>query len=197
MTTGITIDVEAICERPLRLFIHGNNAWEHMRDHALGEKYPGEEQGWRLLLPALENELIAAALEELRKNECPRRRLEPIYRQFLDCIQRSVEGAAGRNWYWELRPGNDARWATFGREGVLAYLDEDFVRTGFLPEKDPEAWSDPSVGVPLYRLFLACLDRVRDKYENAVKWNRIETIERALDDLLQHGLDEASWNALT
>ena len=45
MTTGRTVDVEAICERPLRLFVNGDNAWGHMRDHALGMQHNGEEQG--------------------------------------------------------------------------------------------------------------------------------------------------------
>ena len=37
MATERTVNVEAICDRPLQLFVNGHNAWEHMRvevDHS-------------------------------------------------------------------------------------------------------------------------------------------------------------------
>jgi hypothetical protein len=202
MTTGRAVDVENIYERGLQLFVNGHNAWQHLREHVLGEKNGGEERGWVLLIPALRTELAAAEVEELRalaqasSYESSPSRLRPIYLQFLDCIQQSIEGAAKRCWYWEQTPGAEGRWATFGREGVLAYLDDHCVRTAFLPEKNSGAWSDPTVGTPRYRLFLACLERLRHRYQRAIRSNRIEAIQPALDDLLQQGLDDASWRAL-
>src|SRR5438046_5976553 len=98
-----TVDVEAICDRPLQLFVNGNNAWDHMRDHGLGMRKNGEEQGWGLLMPALQSELVAGQLPDLRDvaratNLDPdHARLGPIFTQFLDSIQRGVERASRLN----------------------------------------------------------------------------------------------------
>src|SRR5438105_3343556 len=119
MATDRTVDVEAICDRPLPLFVNGHNAWEHMRSHGLGMQNNGEEQGWGLLLPALQGELTAGQLAELRDvaratNLDPgHARLGPIYTQFLDSIQGGVERASRLNWYWEEAAGSDCRWSTF------------------------------------------------------------------------------------
>src|SRR5436305_1244478 len=107
MSTGRTIDVPAICPRPLALFANGQNAWDHMTDHALGYRERGEEQGWALLLSALQAELAAGNLDEVRQlaHGCsyknPPDRLEPIYCQFLDCLQRGMERASSLKWFWE------------------------------------------------------------------------------------------------
>ncbi len=203
MSTGITVDVEPLCERQLQVFVSGHNAWGHLRDHGLGMRESGEEQGWGVLLPGLMLELAAGRLDELRDlartasvDSIPQR-LQSIYREFLTCIQQAVERAARLSWYWEEVPGTQCRWSAFGKEGILAHLDDDYVRTGYLPEKNPDNWSDPSIGSsPGYRLFVACLERVYEKYQRAVKSRQIETIEAALADLLMTRLDEASWKAL-
>lgn len=196
-----TVDVEEICDRPLQLFVNGYNAWDHMRDHGLGMRKKGEEQGWGLLLPALQSELIAGQLSDLRDVaratdlEPEHGRLGPIYIQFLDAVQRGVERAARLNWYWEESPGSDCRWSTFGHKGILAHLDEDYVRTGYLPEHDPSKWTG-STGDPCFRLFQACLLRVQAKYNRAVKGGRIENIQPALATVLRSGLTEVEWATL-
>jgi hypothetical protein len=196
-----TVDVEAICDRSLQLFVNGNNAWDHMRDHGLGMRNNGEEQGWGLLLPALQSALAAGQLPDLRDvaratNFDPgHARLRPIYTQFLDSIQHGVERASRLNWYWEETPGSDCRWSTFGHEGIVAHLDEDYVRTGYLPEHDTSKWSGIT-GDACFRLFQACLLRVQAKYNRAVKSGRIEKVQAALTTVLRSGLTEAEWAAL-
>lgn len=201
MTTERTVDVEAICERPLQLFVNGNNAWDHMRDHGLGMRNNGEEQGWGLLLPALQSELVAGQLPDLRDvaratNLDPgHARVGQIFTQFLDAIQRGVERASRLSWYWEEAPGSDCRWSTFGPEGIVAHLDEDFVRTGYLPEHDPSKWTGNTRDA-CFRLFQACLLRVQAKYNRAVKSRRIENVQAAFVTVLRSGLTDAAWVAL-
>jgi hypothetical protein len=195
MATERTVDVEVICDRRLQLFVNGHNAWDHMRDHGLGIRNNGEEQGWGLLLPALQSELAAGLLPDLRDvaratNLAPDHdRLGPVYSQFLDSIQQGVERASRLNWYWEEAAGSDCRWSTFGQEGIVAHLDEDYVRTGYLPEHDPSKWSG-SGGNASFRLFQACLRRVQAKYNRAVKSRQIESIQPALATVLRSGLTE-------
>lgn len=201
MATERTVNVEAICDRPLQLFINGHNAWDHMRDHGLGMRNNGEEQGWGLLLPALQSELAAGRLPGLRDvaratNLDPgHARLGPIYTQFLDSIQQGVERASRLNWYWDEAPGSDCRWSTFGHEGFVAHLDEDFVHTGYLPEHDTSKWSGDT-GNACFRLFQACLRRVQRKYNSAVDSGRIENVQPDLEKILRSGLTEAEWTAL-
>jgi len=196
-----TVDVDAICDRPLQLFVNAYNAWDHMRDHGLGLRKKGEEQGWGLLLPALQSELVAGKLQDLQDlaratNLDPdHARLGPIYMQFLNSIQQGVERASRLNWYWEETPGSNCRWSTFGHEGIIAHLDEDYVRTGYLPEHDSSKWSG-STGDACFRLFQACLLRVQHKYNRAVKSGRIENVQPALVTVLQSGLTEAEWASL-
>ena len=201
MTTGRVVDVEAICDRPLQLFVDGFNAWDHMRSHALGMNHDGEEQGWGLLVSALQSELAAGQLQDLRDvaratNLDPEHnRLGPIYAGFLDRMQRGVERASRLNWFWEEKPGLNSRWSTFGHEGIFAHLDEDYVRTGYLLVCDPAKWSG-SGGSALFRLFNACLARVQAKYNYAVKSGRMENMQPALLAVFRTGLTEAAWRVL-
>lgn len=201
MATERTVDVETICERPLQLFTDEYNAWHHMLDHGLGMRNNGEEQGWRLVLPALQSEVAAGHLPDLRNVaratnfDLGHVRLGPIYVQFLSSIQHGVERAARFQWYWEESPGSDCRWLTFGLEGLVAHLDADYVRTGYLPENDMSKWSG-STGSACFRLFQACLRRVQDKYNRAVKSRRIEKVQPALASVLRTGLSETEWAAL-
>jgi hypothetical protein len=201
MTMKRTVDVEPVSDRPLQLFVNGHNAWDHMRDHGLGMRVNGEEQGWGVLLPALKSELASGQLPDLRKvagetNLDPTHaRLGPIYMEFLDSIQHGVERASRLNWYWEETPGSDCRWSTFCREGIFAHLDEDFVRTGYLPEHDTSKWNG-STGNATFRLFYACLLRVQAKYNRAVRSGRIEKVQGALAAILRSGLTQADWAAL-
>src|SRR5262249_54970673 len=149
MTTGVTVDVEAICERPLQLFVNGYNAWQHLREHALGMKDNGEERGWGLFLPPLGTALSAGELPDLRSAamatslDPDHPKLGPIYKQFLGCVKGGVERASRLDWFWEnaAGTGSDSRWSTFCPEGIVGHLDDDVVRTGYLPEKDPSKWS--------------------------------------------------------
>ena len=197
-----TVDVEAICDRPLQLFVNAYNAWDHMRDHGLGMRIKGEKQGWGLLLPALQCELLAGKLQDLRDvaratNPDPEHvRLGPIYMQFLSSIQQGVERASRLKWYWEETLGSNCRWSTFGYEGIFAHLDEDYVRTGYLPEHDSSKWQ-ASTGDAHFRLFQACLIRVQHKYNRALKAGRIDRIHSALATVLRSGLTEAEWATLT
>jgi hypothetical protein len=201
MSTERTVDVEEICDRPLELFVNGNNAWDHMRDHGLGMRNNGEEQGWGLLLSALQSELAAGDLPDLRDMaratslDPGHARLGPIYAQFLDLIQRGVERASRLHWYWEDAPGSDGRWSILGHEGMVAHLDEDYVRTGYLPEHDPSTWSG-GAGTARFRLFLACLRRVQAKYNRAVRSRSIEHVQPAFATVLRSGLTEVDWVAL-
>jgi hypothetical protein len=110
-------------------------------------------------------------------------------------IQQGVERASRLNWYWEETTGSECRWSTFGHEGILAHLDDDYVRTGYLPERDSSKWSGGK-GHSRFRLFQACLRRVQEKYNRAVKSGRIEKVEGALATLLRTGLTETDWAAL-
>jgi hypothetical protein len=201
MATERTVDVDTICDRPLQLFTDENNAWGHMRDHGLGIRNKGEEEGWGLLLPALQKELNAGQLPDLqtaarRTNYDPdHARLGPIYREFLDSIQYGVERASRLNWHWEESPGSECRWSTFGHEGIVAHLDEDYVRTGYLPERDRSKWTGGR-GNPCFRLFYACLRRVQEKYNRGVRSRRIEKVAPALETVLRCGLTETDWAAL-
>jgi hypothetical protein len=202
MTTGRAVDIEAISRRrSLRLFVNGNNAWTHMCDHALGIRKAGEEQGWGLLLPSLQSELNGNRLTSLRDQSRATDAnpghppLSLIYDDFLDRLQRSVERASRLGWFWEERPGSDCRWFTFSPEGIIACLDEDFVRTGYLPENDPSRWSG-GVGDPCFRLFQASLVRIQTKYNRAVNSGRIQSIQPAFGMVLRSGLTEAAWRAL-
>jgi hypothetical protein len=203
MTTERTVDVATICDRPLQLFTDGNNAWDHMRNHGLGMgmQNNGEEQGWGLLLTALQSEMAAGRLADLRdvaratSLDPGHARLGPIYTQFLDSIQHGVERASRLRWHWEEAPGSDCRWSTFGHEGILAHLDEDYVRTGYLPERDTSKWSG-GTGNTRFRLFQACLRRVQAKYNHAVKSRRIEKVQDAFGTVLRSGLTETEWTAL-
>jgi hypothetical protein len=196
-----TVDVEAICDRPLQLFVNEHNAWEHMRDHGLGMRNNGEEQGWGLLLPALQSELGAGRLADLRdvaratSLDPDHTRLGPIYTQFLESVQRGVERASHLHWYWEEVPGSECRWSAFAHEGIIAHLDEDYVRTGYLPERDSSTWS-AGAGSACFRLFQACLLRVQAKYNRAVRSGRIESVQAALAAVFRSGLTEADWAAL-
>lgn len=201
MATERTVDVETICDHPLQLFTNRHNAWDHMRDHGLGLRSNGEEQGWALLLAALESELAAGRLPDLR--ELARRtnldpahaRLGPIFTQFLDSIQHAVERASRLNWHWEEAPGSECRWSIFGVEGIFAHLDEEYVRTGYLPEQDASKWKGSTRNAS-FRLFQACLRRVQAKYNRAVKSRRIENVQAALATVLRSGLTETEWAAL-
>jgi len=201
MSTKRTVDVEAICDRPLQLFVNGYNAWDHMCNHGLGMRSNGEERGWGLLLPALQSELAAGRLADLREvaratNLDPGHvRLGPIYTQFLDSIQRDVEIGSRLHWYWEEAPGSDCRWSIFGHEGIVAHLDENYVRTGYLPERDTSKWTG-GAGSACFRLFQACLRRVQAKYNRVVRSGRIEDVQDALSAVLRSGLTEAEWAAL-
>lgn len=201
MTRERTVDVEAICDRPLQLFVNDYNAWDHMCDHGLGMRNNGEEQGWGLLLPALQSELAAGRLADLRdvarvtNPDSGHASLGPIYTPFLDSIQRGVERASRLHWYWEEAPASDCRWSIFGHEGIVAHLDEDYVRTGYLPERDTSKWSG-GTGNACFRLFQACLRRVQAKYNREVRSGRIEDVQAALAAVLRSGLTEADWAAL-
>jgi hypothetical protein len=201
MPTERTVDVDAICGRPLQLFVSAYNAWDHMRDHGLGIRQRGEEQGWGLLLPVLQDEMDAGKLQDLQDlarvtNLDPdHARLGPIYKQFLRSIQQGVERASRLNWYWEETPGSSCRWSTFGHEGIFAHLDEEYVRTGYFPEHDSSKWSERT-GDARFRLFQACLLRVQHKYNRAVKAARIESVQPSLMTLLRSGLTEADWATL-
>src|SRR5262249_51221407 len=161
------------------------NAWGHLRDHGLGIRNNGEEQGWGVLLPALEKEMSTGQLPDLQTTaratnyDPTHARLGPIYREFLDSIQQGVERASRLNWHWEEPPGSECRWSMFGHEGIVAHLDEDYVRTGYLPERDRSKWSG-GAGSARFRLFQACLRRFQEKYNRAVKSRRIEKVEGAL-----------------
>jgi hypothetical protein len=206
MCTGRMVDIEPLGNRPLELFVNSYNALQHLHDHALGGRTPhGEEHGWRLLLPALQAEMDAGHIDRLREMARGARadvlppRLAPIYQQFLDRMEQTVEGAVALQWHWEEAPGGECRWSTLGHDGIFAHLDDDYVRTGYLPEKDPDAWSDPAAERNArYRLFLACLRRIQGKYNRNVRSNRIVSgsISTAFAQLLQRGLTEAAWSAL-
>jgi hypothetical protein len=200
MSTGRTVDIDPFGNRPLELFVSGHNALEHLRYHVLGDRERGEEHGWRLLIPALRAEMDAGHIDTLRDMARPARvetlpaRLGPIYKQFLDRLEQTVEKAVDLHWHWEEVPGGSCRWCTFGTDGIFARLDEDYVHTGYLPEKNRDIWSDPATGTnPCYRLFLACLRRVQRMYNNG--HNCIESISPAFLQLLQTGLTQAEWNA--
>jgi hypothetical protein len=202
MSTARTVEVEAIHQRrSLQLFVNGNNAWMHMRDHALGIRKAGEELGWGLLLPSLRVALDANRFGTLRDQSRATDRdpghppLSLIYNEFLDRVQQSVERASRLGWFWEEHPGADCRWFTFSPESIIACLDEDFVRTGYLPEHDPSRWSG-GVGDPCFRLFQASLARVQAKYNRAVDSGRIQSIHPALAAILRSGLSETAWSAL-
>src|SRR5262249_4612401 len=145
MSTGRTVDIDPLGDRPLELFVDGHNALGHLRDHVLGVREGGEEHDWRLLLPALRAEMDAGHIDAVREMartagaDALRGRLGLIFKQFLERVEHTVERAVALHWHWEEAPGGSCRWVTFGTDGIFARLDEDYVRTGYLPEKDRDA----------------------------------------------------------
>jgi len=200
MTTERQVDVESLCERPLALFESPHNAWEHLIKHVLDNH--GEFEHWGLLIPALRRELDAGKREELYElarngsPDAPAERLEAIFTAFLDLLQKAVERGVRMEWYWEMRPGQDERWKVFSLRGVFALLDEDRVRTGFLPCTDEL----PSAGLTeqerRHTLFEECRKIVRRKYQADVKEDVIERISSTFESLLHKGLEQAIWEAL-
>lgn len=196
------MQVESITKRSLQLFTNEHNAWGHMRDHGLGIRNNGEEQGWGLLLPALQAELSAGQLTQLRNvaraTECDpeHSRLGPIYGEFLDSIQQDVERAARLRWHWEEKSDSGYCWSTFGHDGIVACLDEDYVRTGYLPEHDTSKWQG-NKGNARFRLFQACLRRIQAKYNRGVRSKRIEKVQAELENLFRSGLTESDWAKTT
>ena len=201
MKTDVKADVSSLCNRELELFKNAHNAWDHMLKHVLGRGGNDEEQGWRLLVTELNGELSAGCLKELRELarsgtvESPPSRLRSVYDRYLALVKKAVEQAVEREWYWEEKPGAEGRWKAFAANGILSFLDDDYVLTGFLPGVRMNEKDTPFASTR-YDLFQACLERVQWKHNRAVDSGRVERTSPALLDLLSHGLDEMNWSRI-
>jgi hypothetical protein len=198
MKTNIRAGTADLCGRDVELFETAYNAWDHMIDHVLGRRGNREEEGWRLLIAELDRELAAVGVVELRslaslgRVESPPTTLRLVFHAYLTLAVKAAEQAVERKWHWEEKPGAEGRWKAFSTWGILTYLDEDYLRTAFLPTVLATGQVGGLVTTP-YDLFQACLERVRRKYNRAVDTGRVESVADELIDLFSSGLDEDAW----
>jgi hypothetical protein len=125
--------------------------------------------------------------------------LKTIWPAFLDLVVAGVEQGMKKEWYWEVQLGpkpEPGPIRTFASSGILAYLDQTVVHTGFLPFKDG---LPPDCATPVdrrYRLFFECWRKARLKYRRAREEGRLLQETTALKELMQKVLDREAWEKL-
>jgi hypothetical protein len=160
-----------------------------------------EACGWAVLIPALRAPLSAgwrAELQALAREGSPERvpgELAPIWGAFLELIAAAVEQAARLGWFWEEMPvSEEGPYRAFAASGILAYLDDEFVRTGFLP------WGElPAGGAERdrrYRLFYQCWQKAQHKYQRALQGSRVVQAPPTLQALMRKVPAPAAWEQL-
>jgi hypothetical protein len=198
MTAERKVNAAPLCRRELGLFCNKHEAWAHLVKHVLGAR---EACGWAVLIPALRAPLSAgrrAELQALAREGSPERvpnELAPIWGAFLELIAAAVEQAARLGWFWEENPvSEEGPYRAFAASGILAYLDYDFVRTGFLP------WGElPAGGCERdrrYQLFYRCWQKVRRKYYQTKEGPRGVQAPPTFEALMRKVPAPAEWEQL-
>ena len=123
--------------------------------------------------------------------------LANLWTTFLELVAAAVEQGAKLEWYWE-ETGTlacDGPYRVFTASGIFAYLDDDMVRTGFLPFKD-DLPAERSERVRGYELFARCWEKVQQRYQRAVQEGRLVQASTALLALMRKVPDLVTWEHL-
>jgi hypothetical protein len=199
MTIERKVDANPLCRRPLGLFSNPYEAWDHLVRHVLEAR---EAWNWGVLIPALKAALDTGRRADLhgqarnaRAEEVPAD-LAAIWPAFLELVAAAVEQGIKLEWYWEEEKSpEEGPYRAFASNGILAYLDDEVLRTGFLPFKGelPPGGSEQD---RRYKLFCRCWERVQFKYQRAVQQRRIVQAPAALKALMCKVPDQAAWQRL-
>src|SRR5262245_52149796 len=140
MSIDRKVDATPLCQGELELFTNEHNAWSHLEKHVLDAR---ECWSWGVLIPELQAALDSgrrADLHTLARTSAADNvpaDLTVVWATFLELVAGAAEWGAKREWYWEETPNpGEGPFKVFARMGILTYLDDAFVRTGFLPFKD-------------------------------------------------------------
>ncbi len=198
MTITQKVDATPLCQRELDLFVNAHGAWAHLLEHVF---HAAESGNWGVLIPELKVVLDARQRDTLHRQarqsdpEKVPEDLQAIWTTFLTLVAAAVETGTTLDWYWEEKPQDpvDGPYRVFSPSGILAYLDEAVVRTGFLPFKGdlpPELVTEND---RRYQLFCACRRKVLFKYQRARQEGRFVSAPSALTALMGKVLDQSVW----
>ena len=90
----------------------------------------------------------------------------------------------------------DGPYKVFASTGILTCLDDDRVRTGFLPFKGSLPVGLASEQERRYELFAACWKKVRFIYRRAQQSGRLVSAPAAMQALMRHVPSQSAWEAL-
>jgi hypothetical protein len=200
MSTGRTVDASPLCRGELDLFANMHEAWDHLVKHVLDAS---EAWSWAVIIPTLQAPLDAGRRADLHRRarqasaEAVPADLAAVWEAFLELVAAAVERGVTLKWFWEerSRPSGEGPFRVFAGSGILAYLDEEVVRTGFLPFKGdlPAAESER---LRRYALFIRCWEKVQHKYQRAAQAGRLVQAPDALRALLLKVPDLVEWERL-
>lgn len=200
MTIGRKVDATPLCRRELGLFCNAHNAWEHFQKHVLDG---GESWSWGILIRPLQAVLDAgrrADLYEKARIGSPARvpdELAEIWSRFLQLVAAAAEQGVKRGWYWEEKPKpGDGPYKVFAGSGILTCLDEERLRTGFLPFKGELPPGPQSAKDRCYQLFVECWKKVRFMYQRTQQDNRLVNAPAVLHELMRKVLAQVAWEKL-
>ena len=200
MTIRRKVDAAPLCRRELALFGSVHEAWAHLVKHVLDAR---EAWGWAVLIPALRGPLNADRRPDLHEQarkatpDAVPPDLADVWTSFLDLVAIAVEQGVWLEWFWEEKAAltRDGPYKVFAADGILTYLDDEVVRTGFLPSKEdlPPVRSER---VSRYELFSRCWKKVRHMYQRAAQERRLVNAPSALHALMHKMPDLAAWERL-
>jgi hypothetical protein len=199
MTAERKMDATPLCGRDLVLFASPGEGWAHLVKHPLDAREAGS---WAVLIPALQATLDAGRRADLYERaraasaEQVPADLAALWAAFCELVAVAVEQGIRLEWFWEERPSHgDGRYRAFAANGILAYLDDEVVRTGFLPFKgDLPAGGDEQLR--RYQLFFRCWEKVQWKYQRAAQEGRVVRAPAALEALMRRAPDLDTWRRL-
>jgi hypothetical protein len=198
MTVGRKVDVSPLCRRELDLFRNAWEAWAHLTKHVLDAR---EAWSWAVLIPVLQTALDAGRRSDLHEQaraasaDAVPEALAAVWTAFLDLVAAAAEQGMKLGWFWEEQSGPEGPYRIFAHSGILACLDDEAVRTGFLPFKGelPAGGDDRD---RRYRLFYRCWERVQQKYQRALQARRLVEAQDSLRELMRKVPDLPTWERL-
>jgi hypothetical protein len=199
---GEEVNVAAIVGWNVPLFRDDDDqqvAWRHFWDHALNHK--DEWEGWCLLLAGLGEERQAASGMNNLKAEAQgasprtaRRELLALYHRYLGAVKAAIETGVRLKWHWRQKDTDrDACWHTFAPSGVRGLFTEERVLSGHLPTGAPMGTMSE---LERYNLFLRCLKRIRDDWDEAREdGTLLEKPGPEYREVLERAPDQLAWRA--